>query len=116
MKLRDAIWTLAIALALCATGVRAQNQKLNSPSASPLPPMDSSAGSGSGAAPVGAARGVTPANDSQPIGHAQLLPDNNTLSGAQQFGLGSLEHAHNIFDPSISFSEVGQTEPATAGQ
>ena len=116
MKLRDAIWALAIALALCATGVGAQNQKLNSPSASPLPPMDSGAGSGSGAAPVGAARGVTPANDSQPIGHAQLLPDNNTLSGAQQFGLGSLEHAHNIFDPSISFSEVGQTEPATAGQ
>ncbi len=40
----------------------------------------------------------------------------NTLSGAQLFGLGNLEHAHNIFDPAFSLSEQGQTASATGTQ
>jgi hypothetical protein len=47
---------------------------------------------------------------------SQVTPDDNTLSGAQQFGLGSLDHAHDIFDPSISISGLGLTSPGTAGQ
>ena len=79
MKLRDTVWILMIALALCASVVHAQDQKLNSPSASPLSPVDSGGGSRPGTAPVGAARGISPASDPDPVSHAQLLPDNITL-------------------------------------
>ena len=38
------------------------------------------------------------------------------LSGAQLFGVGSLEHARNIFDPSLSFSELGTNLCRTASR
>jgi hypothetical protein len=118
MKLRDTILALPVVLLLCATMVHAQAQNQDSQPASPvspLPPMDSGGGNGSGKTPFAAARGVSPAYDPEPISNAQLLPDNNTLSGAQQFGLGSLDHAHSIFDPSISFSELGRISTGTSG-
>src|ERR1700686_190581 len=118
MKLPDTIRALAVVLALCAATANAQAQNQDSQSASPASPLPpaSSGGGGGNKAPVGAARGVSPASDPQPYDPAQVLPDNNTLSGAQQFGLGSLEHARNVFDPSISVSELGQTQPGIAGQ
>ena len=73
-------------------------------------------GGANGKRPTGAARGVSAANDPQPYDPSQVTPDSNTLAGAQLFGVGSLQHAHNIFDPSISVSELGQTFPGTAGQ
>jgi hypothetical protein len=118
MKVRDTIWALVAVLVLCATIVHAQDQKqdpLTASPISPLPPIDLGKSGRSGKAPIGAARGVSAANDPQPYDPAQVLPDDNTLAGAQQFGLG-LDHAHNIFDPSISFSELGQTVPPSPGQ
>lgn len=119
MKLRDTIWALAVALFFCVTAVRAQDQKQDSGSTSPfspLPPLDSGGAVGFSGPPVAAARGVSPAYDPQPYDPAQVVPDTNTLSGAELFGLGSLDHAHDIFDPSFSLSELGQSAPGTAGQ
>jgi hypothetical protein len=119
MKVRDTIWALAVALVLCATIVHAQDQKQGSQSASPnsaLPPLDLGVSGGPGKPPIGAARGISAANAPQPNDPAQVLPDTNTLAGAEPFGLGSLDSAHTIFDPSISFSELGQTFPPTPGQ
>ncbi len=114
MKLRVPIIALAVALMLCATIVRAQAPS-TSP-VSPLPPMGSSGSSDVGKGPVGVARGVSDPYDPQPYDPSQVLPDNNTLAGAQPFTLGSLEHARNIFDPSISISEVGQNVPDGTGK
>ena len=108
MKLRETIWALAVALVICVAASPSSKIHSHTP-ISPLPPLDSGGSSGFGKAPVGAARGVSSADDPQPYDPSQVIPDINTLSGAQLFGLGSLEHAHNIFDPSLSFSELGQT-------
>ena len=118
MKWRYTIWALAFALALCVTGVRAQDQQQNSQSASPtpIPPPNSGGGGGYSKPPAPAARGVSPAYDAPTYDPAQVVPDTNTLSGAQLLGVGSLEHTHNIFDPSISFSELGLITTGTGGQ
>jgi len=73
-------------------------------------------GGGYGKRPAGAGRGVSSANDPQPYDPSQVTPDSNTLAGAQLFGVGSLEHSHNVFDPSVSVSELGQTFPGASGQ
>ena len=58
--------------------------------------------------PAAAARGVSQAYEPDvPSDPTQAVPDNNTLAGAQLFGAGSLLHVHNIFDPSLSVSELG---------
>src|SRR5258707_9179220 len=67
------------------------------------------AGSGYGGTPVPAARGVSSAYDAQPYDPAQVEPDTNTLSGAENFGVGSLQKSRNVFDPSIGVSSWGQT-------
>ena len=122
-KLRDTIGVLAVAVVLCANVVHAQGQGQGSQTASPaspLPPADttgSTASSGSGKAPAAAARGVSGGyDDSNPYDPSQVMPDSNTLAGAQLFGLGSLEHVHNVFSPSIIVSELGQITPGATGQ
>jgi len=73
--------------------------------------------SGYGGTPVPAARGVSSAYDAQPYDPAQVEPDTNTLSGAENFGVGSLQKSRNVFDPSITVSSWGQTGvPDTNGQ
>ena len=123
MKFRKTILAGFVALMLCVTAVHAQDQQAqrDNPQAgspiSPLPPTSAGASGGFGKAPVPAARGVSPAADPQPYDPAQVEPDTNTLSGAELFGLGSLEHSRNIFDPSLYFSGLGQTGVAgSAGQ
>lgn len=119
MKMRKTIWALAFALLLMATAVGVQAQGQGAPSSAPsapLPPMDSSGAGGGGKPPVAAARGVSGPSDPMSYDPSQVTPDDNTLSGAQQFGLGSLDHAHNIFDPSFSVSGLGMTSPGSAGQ
>jgi len=104
----------ALVLCLAAPRVHGQSQTPDPRSVNPttpLPPMDSSGGTSggtnSGARPVPAARGVfTSEPEYDP---AQVTPDTNTLAGAQLLGVGSLRQAHNIFDPSISVSLLGQT-------
>jgi len=66
--------------------------------------------------PTPAARGVSPENDAQDYQSTEAIPDMNTLSGAQLFGLGNLGHAHSVFDPSFSLSQLGQTVPVTGAQ
>jgi hypothetical protein len=123
MKFRKTILAVSGALVLCVTAVHAQVQQTpkDNPQAvtpiSPLPPVNAGASGGFGKAPVPAARGVSPAADPQPYDPAQVEPDTNTLSGAELFGLGSLEHSRNIFDPSLYFTGQGQTGvTGSAGQ
>lgn len=67
--------------------------------------------------PAPAARGVSPAGDPGSYDPSQISPDSNTLSGAELFGVGSLGHAHNTFDPALTFSALGQTAATgVAGQ
>lgn len=86
MKLRQTLCGLALVGLTCSVAAHAQR-------------------------PVPAGRGVSPIVDPLPNDPAQVSPDTNTLAGAQLFGVGSLNHARNVFDPSISFSELGQTFP-----
>jgi len=122
MKPRATIWVLSLIFAAGSFAVRAQVQgqgqgpQSQDPSA-PNPSASSTAqGADSGKRPSGAARGVSGPNDRLPEDPSQATPDTNTLAGAQLFGVGSLEHPHNIFDPSLSASELGVTLPNTAGQ
>jgi len=120
MKPRATVWALALVLATCAAAVHAQAQNQNSQSAGPSSPSPATSspatGGGYGKRPTGAGRGVSSANDPQPYDPSQVTPDANTLAGAQLFGVGSLEHSHNVFDPSFSVSELGQTFPGASGQ
>jgi hypothetical protein len=119
MKLPEKSWTLVVAAILCATAVFAQDQKQDTspidPNA-PLQPLDTSPSGKSTNKPVGAARGVAGQYDSQPYDPSQVTPDRNTLAGAAPFTLGSLQHTSNVFDPAISFSQLGQAVPETTGQ
>jgi hypothetical protein len=120
MKLWKTSWTLVVALVLSTTGAFAQDQKQDSspidPNA-PLQPLDSNpSGVYSNKPPIGAARGVSAPFDPQPYDPSQVTPDQNTLAGAAPFTLGSMQHSRNIFDPAISFSQIGQAVPGTTGQ
>jgi hypothetical protein len=120
MKRWKTSWTLVVALVLCTTGAFAQDQKQDSspidPNA-PLQPLDSSpSGGNANKPPIGAARGVAGPFDPQAYDPAQVSPDQNTLAGAAPFTLGSLQHSRNIFDPAISFSQLGQAVPVTSGK
>jgi hypothetical protein len=120
MNLRKTSWTLVAALVLCATATFAQDQKQDTspvdPNA-PLQPLDTTPGGGyANKPPIGAIRGVMTPNDPQPYDPAQVTPDQNTLAGAAPFTLGSLQHTRNILDPTISFSQIGQSVPGTTGQ
>ena len=123
MNLRASSWALAVSLSLCATMAFAQDQKQEQPSPldpnAPLQPLYSTPAPGSGysgRAPVGAARGVSSPYDPQQYDPSQVVPDQNTLAGAAPFTLGSLQHNRNIFDPSVSFTQLGQTYPLADGK
>ena len=95
-----------------------QDQGTQSPSPSaPIPAQGSTTqGPNTGKPPAGVARGVSGPNNGEPYDPAQSTADTNTLAGAQQFGLGSLERPHNIFDPSLSASELGVTTSDSSGK
>jgi hypothetical protein len=79
--------------------------------------MNTGGSSGFGKKPVPAAHGVSSAYDPQTYDLAQAEPDTNTLSGTELFGVGSLQRSRNIFDPTITVSALGLTNPTgTAGQ
>jgi hypothetical protein len=117
MKLRNKILALCIAPVICVGVTRAQDSRQTSQQTDPsAPPANSGLGGGYSKPPAAAARGVANSADpDQPYGSAQLLPDQNTLSGAQNFGVGSLDHTRNIFDPAISVSELGATGQNLSG-
>jgi len=114
MRLQKTIWALAFALAVCGTAVHAQDQNQGTQQtnpATPIQPINSGLGPGYGGKPVAAARGVSAAYDPQPGDPADVVPDTNTLAGAELFSVGSLGRAHDVFDPSLSVSTLGQTVP-----
>ena len=120
MKLRNRSWTLVAALALCTAAASAQDQKQEispiDPNA-PLQPLEATpAGGYANKPPVGVVRGVDAAFEPQAYDPAQVVPDRYTLAGAAPLTLGSLQHTRNIFDPAISYSQVGQLVPGTTGQ
>lgn len=94
MRMRETSWALVLALATFVPSSYAQGQKQ----------------------PAAAARGVSLADDPQPYDPSQVTPDANTLAGAELFGLGSLQHARNVFDPSLKFTELGQSVYSAGGQ
>jgi hypothetical protein len=121
MRLRQSSWILAIALIARAGGLQAQDQKpagqsaaQPSGSSAPILPMNSGLGPGYAKPPIPAARGVSSDYDSNAFDPSDVTPDQNTLAGAQTFGMGSLAHVHNIFDPSISVSQLGLLSPPAA--
>src|SRR5579864_2445457 len=119
MKLRNKGWTIAIVLLLCATSAFAQDQKQGAgpnDANPPIQPQGTSPNGGNANPPIGAAHGVGEQDNSQSYDPSQVTPDRNTLAGATAFTLGSLQHNHNLFDPSISFSQLGQVVPASPGQ
>jgi hypothetical protein len=120
MNLRRISCALVVALLLFATTAFAQDKKQDTspidPNA-PLQPLDTSPSKGYGnKPPIGAARGVNAPFDPQPYDPSQVTPDQNTLAGAAPLTLGSLQHTRNIFDPTISVSQLGQTVPGTSGK
>jgi len=120
MKLQNTSWTLVVALVLCATAAWAQDQKQDTspidPNA-PLQPLDTAPrGAYPNKPPVGAVRGVEMPTNPETYDPAQVTPDTNTLAGAAPFTLGSLQHTRNIFDPTITVSQLGQTIPGNSGQ
>jgi hypothetical protein len=120
MKLREILCGLALLGATCGVAVRAQGQNPNPQPAGSAAYNSSTSPAGLGGnyaqRPAAAARGVSSPDSSVPYDPSQVIPDTNTLAGAQLFGVGSLGRAHNIFDLSLSVSELGQTYPSTAGQ
>ena len=119
MKLREKASWLAVALFACAATSLAQDQPQapdqpisTSPTQSTAPSM----GGGYTEPPAAAARGVSPAYEPQLYDRSQVSPDSNTLAGAAYLGLGSLRHAHNVTDASISISQLGQDYRGTSGQ
>ena len=107
------------ATALSLTAVHAQDQN-DRRTVNPIPPMSSTNPRGNnslGGRPVPAARGVHSASPAQSNDPGQVEPDTNTLSGAENFGVGSLQHSRDIFDPYITVSAIGESGIAgTNGQ
>jgi hypothetical protein len=122
MKLGDPsvlmVAALAAAMTLSFDALHAQSQKGDP--ISPIPPTsatNSGGNRGAGSMPVPAARGVSAPDPAGTYDPAQVEPDTNTLSGAEYFSVGSLQHVRNIFDPSISVSSWGQSGiPGANGQ
>jgi hypothetical protein len=126
MKLQKKITRIVAlaAIALCVAAVHAQDQREDPRSVNPISPLSSANSGGNnefGKIPVPAARGLYSAFDAQAYDPAQVDPDTNTLSGAEVFSVGSLQHSRNVFDPSLTISSLGQTgglgiiAPAQAG-
>ncbi len=120
MTLWKTSWALVAALALCATAAYAQDQKQDTSPVDPNAPLQPLGASSSAIyankPPIGAARGVAGPYDPQQYDPSQVTPDQNTLAGAAPFTLGSLQHTSNIFDPTISVSQLGETVPTGTGQ
>lgn len=122
MKLRRLNWALVFSLSfVCSSFAFAQDQPQQPTSPldpnAPLQPLPPAGGaSSSKRPPTPAARGVSEPSDSQQqYDPSQVAPDQNTLAGAAPFTLGSLQHNRNVFDPSISFSQLAQSYPQTGG-
>jgi hypothetical protein len=120
MNVVKTTWILTAALALCASGAFAQEQKDETspidPNA-PLQPMDSNPSPNLGypnRPPIAAARGLNGPDDADVYDPSQVTPDNFTLAGAAPLTLGSL-HNRNLFDPSVSVSQLGQLTPGSTG-
>ena len=111
-------WVIGLAILTGGLNVRAQAQApaTQAPSAPNPSPSPASQGANPRSGAAGAARGVSGPSDRDSYDPSQVTPDTNTLAGAQQFGVGSLEHPRNIFDPSLSASELGVTIPNSSGQ
>jgi hypothetical protein len=120
MKLQTTGWTLVAALVLCTTAAFAQDQKQEPSPIDPNAPLQPLGTTPTGVypnkPPVGAVRGVEMPFNTDTYDPAQVTPDTNTLAGAAPFTLGSLQHRRNIFDPTITISQLGQTTPGTSGQ
>ena len=110
---------ISVSLFLCAGALHAQQGDKQDPRSvnpiNPLPPSDAGATANFGGKPVPAARGVSTPYSPQSYDPAQAEPDTNTLSGAEVFGVGSLTHSRNVFDPLVSVTVLGQTMPVGTG-
>ena len=121
MKLLASSWALVVSLVFLCTSLAFAQDQPQPPSPldpnAPLQPLPPAGGaSNSKKPPTPAARGVSdPFDTQQQYDASQVTPDQNTLAGAAPFTLGSLQHHRNVFDPSISFSQLAQSYPQTGG-
>lgn len=122
MNARARNWALAVSLCACTATAFAQAQQQQQPSPldpnAPLQPLEApqpAPGPGYNRPPLPAARGVSDPYEPQPYDPSQVTPDRNTLAGEAPFTIGSLQHNRNIFDPSVSFSQLAQSYPQIGG-
>lgn len=116
MKMRMRIGVVAALAALLTWPARSsaqpqQPQQQNPPPTGPVQPIPPVSSGGNPNNPVAApaARGVSSADADASYNSDQSEPDTHTLSGAEYFTVGSLGKSHNIFDPSFSINEFGDT-------
>ena len=106
---------LALGIApLCAQGQQADSRS-GSP-ASPIEPVGTARDDGSNRGPIPGASGVSRAYDSLADDPSQAVPDEHTLASVEDYGVGLLGAARNQFDPSVIFTQGGQTGyPGSSG-
>jgi hypothetical protein len=116
MNFREKKWTFfPLALILCVTAAFGQDQKQSTTQVDPNAPLQpQNTNPNDGNQPIGAARGVSGQDNSQPY-DPQVTPDTNTLAGVTPFTFGSLQRRDNVFDPAITVSQLGQTFPSSTG-
>src|SRR3990172_939340 len=104
MKPHRTIWACAAILAVYLPSAQAQTQQPQG-AASNIPRQ----------MPAPAARGLLLDPDANPQSPSQVRPDTHTLSSIETLGIGTLCALRSIFEPSISFSQSGDTG-ITAGR
>jgi hypothetical protein len=120
MKVRASNWALAVSLVFLGCSLALSQGQPQQPSPidpnAPLQPLPPAGGTNAPKrAPSSTLSPDASPYDPSPYDPSQVAPDQNTLAGAAPFTLGSLQHNRNIFDPSISFSQLAQAYPQTGG-
>lgn len=99
---------LALGIApLCAHAQQTDPRPVNP--ASSMQPESAGKSDGFNRRPVPSARGVAGGYDSPADDRSQARPDEHMLASVEDYGVGSLEAARDRFDPSVAFTQGGQT-------
>jgi hypothetical protein len=75
----------------------------------PVQPIGAKKNGGYGKPPVSAGHGLSRGRDFRGHDPSQAEPDQHTLASVEDAGVSSLEGSHNRFDPSVTFTQGGQS-------
>ncbi len=106
------IGAIALALVLWGPSLRAQVRQADPRSvnpSSPIQPIGTKKNDGYNKPPIPSERGVPKGRDLRGHDPSQAEPDQHTLASVEDTGVGSLEGSHNRFDPSVMFTQGGQS-------